>query len=184
MDQNNNYQNTNTQREPLPTFQPEPQAPTAQPAYQQTPYQQPAYQQAPYQQPAYQQAPTAQPAYQQTPYQQTPYQQDNFYQAQQNPYAEQEVANYANSSFKKGLAALIMASFPVTSIISIFMGSGAIKRSKRASELASQYGVSAGGKSIAGKIMGIIGLIEGIFMTIWWPIYIILMALSEFNYYY
>lgn len=149
MDQNNyNGQGVpNDQtREPLPTFDYQQQPVNQQPAYQQPVYQQPVYQQPVYQQPVYQQP------------------------------ATQNIEENAGKAFGKSLAATIMAWFPVTSIIAIIMGAIGLKLSKANSEHASRLGVSAGGKNNAAKILGIVGLVSGIVMTVFWFIYIILIA--------
>ncbi len=170
MDQNNfngqGVQNDQT-REPLPTFE--------QPVYQQPVYQQeqPVYQQPVYQQPVYQQE---QPAYQQ--YQQPVYQQP-MYQQSVSPVS-QEIEEKAGSAFGKGLAATIMAWFPITSIIAIILGSIGLKLANANNEHASRLGVSAGGKNVAAKILGIVGLVSGIVMTIFWVVYIIaIVAIVE-----
>ena len=150
MDQNNfngqGVQNEQT-REPLPTFD-----------YQQPTYQQPTYQQPVYQQPVYQQ-----------PYQPVAY-------AQPTNQTPQEITEKAGSAFGKSLAATIMAWFPITSIIAIIMGAIGLKLANSNNEHASRLGVSAGGKNVAAKILGIVGLVGGIVMTIFWPVYIIAMV--------
>lgn len=86
-----------------------------------------------------------------------------------------EVDACAGSAFGKSLAAAIMAWFPICSIIAIILGSGGLKMVKRANELAAHYGVSAGGKNIAAKILGMIGKIAGIVMTVIYSIYFVVI---------
>ena len=87
-----------------------------------------------------------------------------------------EVDACAESAFGKSLAAAIMAWFPVCSIIAIILGSGGLKMVKRANELAAHYGVSAGGKTIAAKVLGIVGKIAGIVMTVIYSIYFVVIV--------
>ena len=84
-----------------------------------------------------------------------------------------QVEGLVKSAFSKGLASVIMAEMPVASIIAIFMGNKALKLADSANALAAQYGISAGGKCVAAKVLGEIGKIVGIVMTILWPFYII-----------
>lgn len=161
-DQQNNQQAN--QREPLPVFEK-----PAQPVYQQPVYQEPVNQQPVYQQPVYQQPVYQQPVYQQPVYQQPAYQQP----AYQQPIPQ--LKELGDSAFGKGLAAAIMAEFPVTSIIAIIMGSKAQNLAAQAEAMAARYGVSAGGKCIAGKIMGKIGKIMGIVLTVFYAFYFLLL---------
>ena len=145
--------------------------PYYEPAYtQSTPgYQQPAYQEPAYQQPAYQQ-----PAYQQPVYQQPVYQQP----VAPAPTSAPAAQAYADEAFGKGLAATIMAWFPITSIIAIAMGGKGLGLLEQAEAIAAQYGVSAGGKAIAAKILSKIGKIGGIAMTIFWGFYIFIIIVA------
>lgn len=97
-----------------------------------------------------------------TPYQQTP---------ARNP----QIDSYVDSAFSKGLAATIMAWFPITSIIAIIMGGKALTAEQTAQTLAASSGTSAGGKCVAAKILGKIGKIGGIAMTVFWAVYILLI---------
>lgn len=136
------------------------------------PYYEPAYTQATpgYQQPAYQE-----PAYQQPVYQQPVYQQPVAPAPTSVPAAEA----CADEAFGKGLAATIMAWFPITSIIAIAMGGKGLGLLDQAEAIAAQYGVRVGGKAIAAKILSKIGKIGGIVMTIVYGFYFfILFALS------
>ena len=143
------------------------------------PYYEPAYTQATpdYQQPAYQEPAYQQPAYQQPVYQQPVYQQP----VAPAPTSVPAAAACADEAFGKGLAATIMAWFPITSIIAIAMGGKGLGLLEQAEAIAAQYGVSAGGKAIAAKILSKIGKIGGIAMTIFWGVYffIIIVALAS-----
>ena len=87
-----------------------------------------------------------------------------------------EVDACAGSAFGKSLAAAIMAWFPICSIIAIILGSGGLKMVKRANELAAHYGVSAGGKTVAAKVLGMVGKIAGIVMTVIYSIYFVVIV--------
>lgn len=80
----------------------------------------------------------------------------------------QEVAELTGKSFSQGLAATIMAQFPITCYIAIFMGIAGMKKAKRAKALAAENGINAGGKSTAGKILSIVGLAYGAYMSAVW----------------
>ncbi len=92
------------------------------------------------------------------------------------PVRDPRIDEYAGTAFGKGLAATIMAWFPVASIIAIITGSKALSAAKAAKELAENCGTSAGGKCVAAKILGKIGKIGGIVMTAFWGFYILLIA--------
>lgn len=92
------------------------------------------------------------------------------------PMRDPQIDVLAGSGFGKALAAVIMAWFPITSIISIILGAIGLKAVNKARALAENCGVSAGGKTVAGKIMGLIGLIGGIFMTAIYLLYFIIVA--------
>lgn len=94
-----------------------------------------------------------------------------------DPAVVNEVAELAGSSFSKGLAATIMANFPITCYISIFMGLAGLKKSKRASALASEHGISVGGKGKAGKILSIVGIAYGGYMSLTWTLLIAIYGL-------
>ncbi len=91
------------------------------------------------------------------------------YPQQNNAYIESVVS----SGFGKSLAAAIMAWYPVTSIIAIILGSSGLNCVKQAEQIAAQYGISAGGKNIAAKVLGKVGMIGGIVMTAFWAFYIL-----------
>ncbi len=86
-----------------------------------------------------------------------------------------DLASCVDSAFGKSLAATIMAWFPICSILSIIFGSMGLKLVKKAEQMAAYYGVSAGGKKIAAKILGKIGKISGIVMTAFYGFYFILL---------
>ena len=96
------------------------------------------------------------------------------YEIQSNS-AEAMARECADSAFGKTLASVIMAWWAVTSIIAIIFGAIGIKNVNKAEELETNYGVSAGGKKVAAKIMGKIGLIGGIVMTAFWSIYFLIL---------
>lgn len=164
----------------------------------QAPYQPQATYEPPYQpQPMYQQpynpAPAAQPYQPQEPV--YPYQPQAAYPYQQPQYSYRAedvpgLKDLVSSAFSKGLAAVIMAEFPITSIISIFMGSKSKKLVREADQLAAQYGVKAPGKRTAAKILGNIGFGMGIGMTAFWVFYIFyavviaLAFIAETNYHF
>lgn len=121
-----------------------------------------------------------QPQYQQAPQYQQPYGQPQYQYAQpQAPVQAQQnhpaIAECADSAFGKGLAATIMAWFPIVSIVAIAMGSSGLNLVEQAQVIAAQYGVEAGGKATAAKILSKIGKIGGIVMTIFWAFYFILI---------
>lgn len=91
-----------------------------------------------------------------------------------------ELNTCVESAFSKSLAATIMAWFPICSIIAIFFGSAGLKLADRANEMASYYGCSAGGKNIAAKVLGRIGQISGIAMTVFYAIYIFIIIIVVF----
>ena len=99
------------------------------------------------------------------------------YEVQSNS-AEALARECADSSFGNTLASVIMAWWPVTSIIAIILGSIGLKSVNRAEELEANYGVSAGGKKVAAKIMGKIGPIGGIVMTAFWFIYFLIIFIA------
>lgn len=94
-----------------------------------------------------------------------------------DPAVVNEVTELAGSSFGKGLAATIMANFPITCYIAIFLGLAGLKKSKRASALASEHGIRIGGKGKAGKILSIVGIAYGGYMSLTWTILIVVYAI-------
>lgn len=93
------------------------------------------------------------------------------------PSVDQMVAEMSNSAFNKALASAIMSNFPITSIIAIVMGSQALGQVKRIKELAEPYGIFAGGKYIAARVLALIGKFSGIFMTVFWALYFFLIII-------
>ena len=79
-----------------------------------------------------------------------------------------EVQECAESAFGKGIAAIILAWFPVASIFAIFFGISGQKKAKQAVKLAAQYDVSPGGKVKGAKILSLLGLAFGIITTMEW----------------
>ncbi|MBE6923611.1 MAG: hypothetical protein E7466_00015 [Ruminococcaceae bacterium] len=91
------------------------------------------------------------------------------------PMNHPEVDAVVDSAFGKCLAATIMCSFPITSIISIVLGSSGLKQVDQANQMAAYYGATAGGKCVAAKVLGKIGKIAGIAMTCFWGLYFLLV---------
>ena len=88
---------------------------------------------------------------------------------------QREIDSLSGPAFGQALASVILAWYPIGSLIALILGSSALKKVRRANELAERYGVSAGGKIIAAKIMGKIGKISGIVLTIFYSLYILLL---------
>ena len=81
-------------------------------------------------------------------------------------------------AFSKGLAATIMCSFPIASIIAIIFGNTALSMVAQARYIASQRNVKISGKNIAANILGKIGKIAGIAMTIFWGVYVFILLVA------
>ena len=94
-----------------------------------------------------------------------------------DPAVVNEVADLANGSFGNGLAATIMANFPITCYIAIFLGIAGLKKSKRAGALASEHGIRVGGKGKVGKILSIVGIAYGGYMSLAWTMVILIYAI-------
>ena len=96
------------------------------------------------------------------------------------PVPNADIEAQVNSAFGKGLAAAILAEFPIGSIIAIALGSGAANMAEQANAMAASRGTSAGGKNVAARVLGLVGKFAGIGFTIFWAIYffIIFMAFS------
>ena len=150
MDQNNQFVNPNEQ--PVAPVEPVYAEPV------QPEYVQPA---APVQpvQPVY-----TQPVYTQPPVQPV------------GPTVEQVVHDLADKAFGKALAAAIMSSFPITSIIAIVMGSGALKLVNQARDIATPYGVKGGAKYFVARGLGLYGKFTGILMTVVWALYFLIIV--------
>ena len=85
------------------------------------------------------------------------------------PYMpDAEVTSLTDSAFGKGLAAAIMAWFPIASIIAIFFGAKAGALVRQARELAASRGCMTSKKLIPANVLGKVGLIAGIVMTVFW----------------
>ena len=82
-----------------------------------------------------------------------------------------EIEELTGKAFGKGLAAAIMAWFPVASIIAIFFGSKAVRLVAETREKAAWRGRHAPGKLIPAKTLGMVGKIGGIVMTALWAVY-------------
>lgn len=94
------------------------------------------------------------------------------------PTVEQVVHDLAEKAFGKALAAAIMSAFPITSIIAIVMGSGALKLVNQARDIATPYGIFGGGKYIAARVLALVGKYSGIAMTIFWGLYFFIIAIA------
>ncbi len=75
-------------------------------------------------------------------------------------------------TFGKALASAICASFPVASIVAIVLGNNALKKWKEATALSQQYRFKLTGKSIPTRVLGLVGKIAGIAMTVFWGAYL------------
>ena len=157
MDQNNQFVNPNEQ----PVAPVEPVAPV-QPVYAEPV--QPVY--AQHVQPVYTEP--VQPVYAQPVYAQ-PVQ-------PVGPTVEEVVHDLADKAFGKALAAAIMSSFPITSIIAIVMGSGALKLINQARDIATPYGVKGGAKYFVARGLGLYGKFTGILMTVVWALYFLIIV--------
>ena len=82
---------------------------------------------------------------------------------------------YVEEAFGKSLAATIMCSFPVASIIAIVFGSKGLELVEKAKMSAATSGAKLSGKSIAATILGKIGKIAGIVMTVFWGLYLLML---------
>ncbi len=90
--------------------------------------------------------------------------------------AEQIVAAYADEAFGKSLASAIMSQFPVASFFAIGFGHKGLKLVDQARAAAAYYGISAGGKATAAKVLGTIGKIAGIVYSVVWSLYAVIYA--------
>ena len=89
-----------------------------------------------------------------------------------------KVQELVDSAFNKGLAATIMAWFPVTSIIAIFLAAASKRASKEAVRLATALGIEVGGKNIAAKVLNTVGLALSIFWTVFWGFYFFIFLIA------
>lgn len=92
-----------------------------------------------------------------------------------NPVPNADIEANVNSAFGKGLAAAILAEFPIGSIIAIAMGSSAANMAEQANMMAASRGTSAGGKNVAARVLGLVGKFAGIGFTIFWGIYFLII---------
>lgn len=92
---------------------------------------------------------------------------DNTYEltAFQDETTDAQLHTLVDNAFSKSLGSVIMAQFPIASIIAIFSGKKASKMVAQIDELAAQTGKNPGGKRMAAKIMSLVGLISGIYYT-------------------
>lgn len=123
---------------------------------QQPVYQQPAYQQPTYQQPAYQQ-----PAYQQPGYAQV-------------PYESPEGKSAATSALVWGILSFVLCAVPILGFVFGIIG---INKAKAANRLGVKNGMVT-----TGKVLAIIGLIMGIFWTIYWIVVAIIAIVAAASY--
>jgi len=79
------------------------------------------------------------------------------------------------ATFGKALAATICAAFPIASIVAIVLGKQALDAWVEASDAAKRGGFRLTGKSVAVRVLGLVGKIGGIVMTAFWAIYFIVL---------
>ena len=91
------------------------------------------------------------------------------------PAPDPELDALTGSAFGKGLAAAIMAWFPIASIIAIIFGSKALALVSQTRALAQMRQRQASKKLIPAKVLGMVGKIGGIVMTVFWVFYFILI---------
>ncbi len=119
-------------------------------------YPQPNYQQPPYQQPTYPQPNCQQPNYQQPPYQQPPYQQPGYGSYPPNYYQPPQAGNgntWATWSMVMGILSIVCAGW-LWSVLAFCFASAAKKRGYM------------GGKTTAGIVCGVIGLVISILVVV------------------
>lgn len=104
-------------------------------------------------------------------------QQAAYGQYPENSANDARIAELAGAAFGRALASVIIPGLPISSIISIVLGSKALKLTRQADELAAACGKRAGGKNIAAKILGKIGKIAGISFTVFWGVYILIIGM-------
>lgn len=93
-------------------------------------------------------------------------------------YDDPEIEDKVNYNFKKALASVILAEFPIMSIVAFFLSHSAWKCAWELTGLAKERGVRLPGKNIAVKILSGIGRGISIFGTIFWTIYLLLIVLA------
>ncbi|MDY2608816.1 MAG: hypothetical protein SOV91_01005 [Eubacteriales bacterium] len=81
----------------------------------------------------------------------------------------------AKSGMILGIIAMVLCEFPIGSIVAIFLGILAIRKSNAGRAVANAGG---GRKAMAiiGKIFGIVSLVVGCIMTVVWPIYFVVFV--------
>ena len=84
------------------------------------------------------------------------------------------LALIVDNAFAKGLASVIMAQFPIASLISIFLARNASSLVAEAEKIAADTGLNAGGKNTAAKVMGIVGFWIGIGYCAFWALFFFL----------
>ncbi len=67
-----------------------------------------------------------------------------------------------------GIAAIILAWFPIGSILGIIFGAIAISKAKRFDAA----GYPTNGRRVTGKVLGVIALVFGIILTVYYTIYL------------
>ncbi len=82
-----------------------------------------------------------------------------------------QMKTLVEGTFGKALASVIMAQFPIASIIAIFTGRKASKMVAQIDELAAETGIAPGGKRTASKIMSLVGFISGIYYTAFYAMF-------------
>ncbi|MBQ2781553.1 MAG: hypothetical protein IJF42_08390, partial [Clostridia bacterium] len=87
----------------------------------------------------------------------------------------EEEDDMSGSILTKGILAIIFAWEPILSIIAIVFGS---KAGKWYDQLCARAGREIGGRAKVGRILGKIGKIGGIVMTVFWPIYIFIIIVA------
>lgn len=98
------------------------------------------------------------------------------------PQVIPELEECVNAAFVKALVAAILGFGVGLPILPIIFGNNALNKVKEANELAAYYGVSAGGKAVAAKILGLVGKINGIIATVVWAVYIAIFSVYLFVY--
>ena len=89
---------------------------------------------------------------------------------------KEKVQDFVERAFNKGLVSIIICGFPVSSIVSIFLAASSKKTLSEAANLAKALGIELGGKSVATRILNIIGLVTGIVMSAVWGLYILIVV--------
>lgn len=80
----------------------------------------------------------------------------------------------AKSGMILGIIAMVLCEFPIGSIVAIFLGILAIRKSNAGRAVANAGGRKA--MAIIGKIFGIVSLVVGCIMTVVWPIYFVVFV--------